>query len=84
LGRQRPETRVTNPLRAQGLARLSLLIGLVIALLSLHHSVPLGALAQGVEPIRVLATDIKNDYPNSLTFRIRAEADQPIVQIEVY
>jgi hypothetical protein len=55
-----------------------------MALLSLQHSVPLEALAQGAEPIRVLATDNGNDYPNGLTFHIRAEADQPIVQIEVY
>lgn len=35
-------------------------------------------------PIRVLSSYAENNYPNSLTFRISAEADAPITSIDLY
>lgn len=58
--------------------------GLAIAWLLLVSIVPPDAVAQSKEPIRVLKTDIKNDYPEGLTFDIHVEADRPLVRIDVY
>ena len=58
-----------------GLATV-LLFGLAVA--------PLRAIAQGGEPIRVLSGETENHFPDGLTFHLHAEADQPLVRIDVY
>ncbi len=46
--------------------------------------IPHEAAAQENPPIRVLSINIENDYPDSLTFHIHAEADSPIINIILY
>ncbi len=75
---------MTSPQRARLYHRPVLWFGLLLAVLLFQ---PIGrqpALAQDSEPIRVISSDAENNYPDSLTFRIRAEADQPIVKIHLY
>ena len=42
------------------------------------------AAAQEDPPIRVISTSVENNYPDSLTFQLHAEADSPIVNIQLY
>jgi hypothetical protein len=45
---------------------------------------PHEASAQETPPIRVISIDIENNYPDGLTFHIRAVADSPITNIMLY
>jgi len=58
--------------------------GLAIALLFCLAVAPPRALAQGREPIRVLSSETENHFPDGLTFHLHADADQPLVRIDVY
>ena len=77
-----------NPLRASareiGHSFRAIWAGLTIVLLLLVFIAPLETLAQDKEPIRVLATDTRNNYPDGLIFTLQAEADHPLARIEVY
>ena len=74
---------VTSQRRARPY-RPALWLGLLLALFLFQ---PLGsrpALAQDARPIRVISSDAENHYPDSLTFRLQAEADQPITKVQLY
>jgi hypothetical protein len=45
---------------------------------------PPAAMAQEPEPIRVLFTEVENDFPDGLTFRIGVEADYPLINVILY
>ena len=42
------------------------------------------AAAQETPPIRVISINLENNYPDSLEFRIHAEADSPITNLTLY
>lgn len=52
-----------------------------LLLLMLQWFYPTVARSQETEPIRVTATNVKNEFPVCLTFTIQAEADQPLTEI---
>jgi hypothetical protein len=63
--------------------RWSLVIPL-LALFLIQYLEPRTTMAQGSQPIRVLFTDIENDYPNGLTFRIGVESDHSVIKATLY
>lgn len=56
-----------------------LLVFAALLAINLHE-----AAAQENPPIRVISINIENNYPDSLTFHIHAEADSPITNIILY
>lgn len=54
------------------------------SLIILIQSTPTIPLVQTEEKIQVISTDIENDFPNSLTFQISIQSEEPIDRINLY
>lgn len=64
--------------------RHCLVITLLLTVCLGSAAAPPAAMAQEADPIRVLFTEVENDYPDGLTFRIGIEADRPLTSIILY